>query len=61
MFLGKCFYGIPIRNIPTHQTSPAKLPPGKLSHRKFSPGIFTHISLIAFLNLTLCFDKFSQT
>ena len=35
-------------------------PPGKLPPRNFSPGIFPPTSLIPFLHLTLCFDKFSQ-
>ena len=38
-----------------------KLPlPGKLPTRKLSPRVFSPISLIALLHLTLCFDKFLQ-
>ena len=42
--------------IPIHQTLHWKTPPGK-----FPPGIVPPISLIAFLHLTLLFDKCSQT
>ena len=54
--------GIPTEKISTHQTPPWKAPPpGRLPPRKFSPGIFPPTSLISFLHLTRCFDKFSQT
>ena len=49
--------GFPTQKIPTHQPSPGRLPAGKLAPRKFSPGLLPPISLIAFLHLTLRFDK----
>ena len=53
--------GVSIEIIPTHQTFFWKFPPGKLPPRIFSPGMLSPISLIAFLHLTLRFDKLSQT
>ena len=46
------------RSPPPLENSPI---PGNLPPRKFSLRIFPPISLTAFLHLTLCFDKFSQT
>ena len=46
-----------IQKIPTNQTPHWKTPH---THTKFPPGIFTPISLIVFLHLTLHFDKCSQ-
>ena len=53
----------PPKKFPPIKLLPGKPPPplGKLPPRKFSLGIFPTISFIAFLHLTLCFDKFSQT
>ena len=53
--------GISIQIIPTHQTFFWKFPPGKFPPRIFSPGMLSPISLIAFLHLTLRFEKLSQT
>ena len=54
-----------LRKLLTGKFSPIKLPlenpPGKLAPAKFPPTIFPPISLIAFLQLTLCFDNCSQT
>ena len=52
----------PPEKFPPIKPSPLEnFPPGKLAPRKFSSGLLPFISLIAFLHLTLRFDKFSQT
>ena len=50
---------IPSREIPTHQTPTWKTLPQKIATQKILTELFPPISFIAFLHLTLRFDKFS--